>query len=639
MDIETQQHQSKPPNIKKIVQHFSILLRALCWFIFAPHRRKFAKVWVTYKFGGIRLCWSRAVENFGISRRNLQYDASRNRLSRLQSEYILSRCHNKPLISILTPVYKVDKKWLDKCICSVINQHYTNWELILVDDASEKDDLKQLMAVYASQDKRVKEYHLKKNLGIAGATNFGIKQSKGEFIGFLDHDDELTPDALTWILWAINRHPDAYWFYSDEDKISENGECYDPYFKPNFSPELLLSNMFTCHFSVYSAKMLTKVEGLRAGFEGAQDHDLALWLSEIVPREKIIHIPCVLYHWRSTQDSAAMSIEAKPDAVSAGRKAVAEALKRRSLRGEVSSHKLYPWVYQISFQPSAFPKVSIIIPTRNSLPLIQRCIDSVRQHTNYPNYEFLIINNSPDGAEFLEYIKAKQSENNIRLVHYDKPFNHSEMNNIAVSLVDSEFVVLMNNDIEVVSNKWLEQLVAIAQSDESIGMVGGLLLYPDGKVQHGGMILGIVGIVGHAHKFVDSKMPGYFGRLHALQEMSGVTAALALVRRSAFEAVGGFNSERYPTSFNDVDFCIRLRKKGYRCLYNPTVKAIHYESKTRPITSEELNYRKRLVDDYSEILMNDPFYNPNLALDNEQFRGCRPFHLEDQIPELCHVKK
>jgi GT2 family glycosyltransferase len=686
-NIKPQQHQSQPPNIKERVPYLSVLARALLWFIFAPNRRKFAKVSAAYKFGGIRLCWHRAVERFGreeldlfqnffilvrtlwwllfapnrrklakvwatyksdgirrcwycarerFGSKNLSYNPFQNQLSPSQSEYLIAWFSNNPLISIIVPVYKTECKWLDKCISSVVRQHYTNWELILVDDASEKDDLKQLMDTWASRDGRIRAYYLEENCGIADATNFGIKQAKGRFIGFLDHDDEVTSDALTWIVWTLNKHPDALWFYSDEDKISPDGQCYEPYFKPDFSPEFLLSIMYTCHFSIYSAHSLNEVGGIRQGFDGSQDHDLALRLSEIIPGEKIIHIPRVLYHWRTILGSAAMSTEEKPIAPISGRKAVEEALNRRKLKGYVTSNKLCPTFYQISLEPTKFPKVSIIIPTKNSLLLIKKCLNSIRIHTNYPNYKIIIINNTSDDSAFLEYIKTEQSENGIKVIHYDKPFNHSEMNNIAVASVDSEFVLFMNNDIEIISDRWLEQLVATIQIDESVAVAGGLLLYPDGKVQHGGIVLGLNGFAGHAHKFVHANVPGYFGRLHSFQEIYGVTAALSIVRRSAFELIGGFNSERYPTTFNDVDLCIRLRKLSFRVIYNPMVQAVHHESLTRPIT-EELTYRDRLANDYRELLQADPFYNPNLSLDNEQFRGFRAFPVEEQIPELANM--
>lgn len=688
MDIKTKRHQARFPKVHKRVPFFIILIRALLWLMFAPNKRKFAKVSATYKFGGIRLCWCRAIERFSQKDFNLftycfilirvlrglffspqrrkfakawatykyggirlcwhravqkfggkeyLYDHKRNQLSRPQSEYLIACFSKKPLISIVVPVYKVDFKWLDKCIQSVLKQFYKNWELLLVDDASGCEDIKRLIESKSSLDDRIRPFFLGKNVGIADATNFAIERAQGRFIGFLDHDDELAPDALTWVLWALNKNPNALWFYSDEDKVSANDKHHSPYFKPDYSPEHLFSIMFTCHFSVYSAEVIRQVSGLRLGFDGAQDHDLALRISEVVPKDKVIHIPRILYHWREIPGSTASDNLQKPLAAVNGRKAVIQALERRSLKATVKSNQLLPTLYQVELKPSQFPKVTIIIPTRNYLPILKKCIDSIRQHTNYPNYEIMVIDNNSDDPAFLEYIKKQQSENTIKVFKYSKPFNHSDMNNLAIASVDSEFVLLTNNDIEIISENWLEQLVATAQTDPAIALVGVLLVYPDSEVQHGGIVLGLNEYAGHAHKHMDSRSNGYFGRLHAIQEMSGITAALALVRRSSFEDVGGFNNNRYPTSFNDVDLCTRLRKRGYRCIYNPMVRAIHYETKTRPITREELDYQKRLMDDYSEILSNDPFYNPNLALDNERFQGFREFPVEKQIPELCRV--
>ncbi|MCX5634372.1 MAG: glycosyltransferase [Planctomycetota bacterium] len=621
--------------MKNVITYILVFARAFWWLLFGTQRKKLKKVWLVYQVGGIRLCWYYMVGRFNA--KVLSYDPFRNQLSDSQSKYILEKFTYKPLFSIVVPVYKVACEWLDECISSVVNQHYIKWELILVDDSSQKDDLTQLINSWVSQDNRIRSYCLVKNLGIAGATNFGIRQAKGQFIAFLDHDDELTADALTWVTYALNKNPDALWLYSDEDLISMAGKCHHPHFKPDFSPEFLLSNMFTCHLSVYSSEMLAKVGHLRDGFDGSQDHDLALRLSEIIPKEKIIHIPRVLYHWREVLCSTAMGIEAKPKAPSAGRKAVAEALQRRNLKGEVSSYELCSTIYQIKFEPSEFPKISVIIPTKNGLSLIKKCIDSVRRCTNYPNFEIILINNQSDDTAFLEYIKREQSLNRIKVLNYDKPFNHSDMNNIAADSVDSEFIVLMNNDIEIISDQWLEQLLATIQIDESVAVAGGLLLYPDGIVQHGGIILGLNGTAGHANKYIHGKSPGYLGRIQALQEVSGITAALAIIRRSSFQLVIGFNANRYPTLYNDVDLCIRLRKEGYRCIYNPMVRAIHYETKTRPVNIEEFVYKQRLGSDYAEILNRDPFYNPNLALNNEQFHGFREFPVENQIQELANI--
>jgi O-antigen biosynthesis protein len=625
---------SKIHNISKTLLVF---IRMMIWFLFGGTKGRFSRIYAAYQSGGFKLGWKLAVEKF--SKKSLAHDCQQNQLSLSQNEFLLARCTDKPLISIITPVYKVEVKWLQKCINSVVNQHYSNWELVLIDDASGQNDIKELLKYMMSLDKRIRAIFLEHNSGIVNATNSGLKEAKGEFIGFLDHDDELTPDALTWMVWTLNKNQGALWLYSDEDKISKKSRCHSPYFKPDFSPELLLSNMFTCHFSVYSAEIIKQVGGLRAGFDGAQDHDMALRISEIISNNKIIHIPRILYHWRELDQSTASAGQAKPQAAIAGRKAVSEALQRRNIEAQVSSSKIHPTFYEIEFKPKDFPKVSVIIPIKNSLSLTKQCLDSLRSHTAYPNYNIVIIDNQSDDKDVLEYLSEQESKNMLSVIKYDKPFNHSEMNNIAIKSVDSKFVVFMNNDIEIISDNWLEQLIATIQIDEKIACVGCLLLFKDRTVQHGGIILGLNSIAGHAHRNYSVESGGYFGRLHALQEMSGVTAALAIMRRSAFEAVGGFNAQRYPTSFNDVDLAIRLRMKGYRYLYNPMVQAFHYESKTRCLDPKEMEYQQRIKDDYSDILNKDPFYNPNLSLDNEQFLGFRSFLVEEQIVELKKFKK
>ena len=616
----------------RILKALYIFIRGLKWLIFGHNVRKVSKIWATYQYGGLGLCWHRAVDKFSST--HINYDHKCNQLSLGQSEFLFKNLKNRPLISIITPVYKVEIKWLEKCVESVFGQHYENWELILVDDASESDSIKQVMKSWASRDKRIKAHYLSQNSGIAVATNYGIKHANGDFIGFLDHDDELTPDALTWMVWAMNKNPQALWFYSDEDKISKNGKCHTPYFKPDFSPELLLSNMFTCHFSIYSSEIIMKVNGLRKGFDGSQDHDLALRISEIVPQDKVIHIPRILYHWRIIPGSSAMSIEEKPKAPEAGRKAVRDALERRNIKGIVTSNKICPTLYQIELQPQSYPDVTIIIPTKNSLNLMKKCLDSIRVHTKYPNYNILVIDNLSDDKEFLGYIHEQETKGHLKVMKYNKPFNHSDMNNIAVQSVSSELVVFMNNDIEIISDNWLEQLVATVSLDDNVACAGCLLLYNNMTVQHGGIILGLTDPAGHAHKHLSSESLGYYGRLYTIQQMTGVTAAFMIIKKSVFEKIGGFRADRYPTSYNDVDLCMRLNNEGFRCLYNPMVQAFHYESKTRSVGPEEIKSSQNIRDDYSEIMDSDPFYNPNLILGSEQFHGFRPFPVEKQIPEL-----
>lgn len=617
---------------KKIPWHFVIAFRAVSWLFFSPNPRRFANVWITYKAGGLHACFIRAIDSF--SDINRTYRPCQNELTSLQSEYLFSQCSRKPLISILLPLSDATSaNYLKKSIISVQNQHYKNFELIFVQQNDYlQTKTKNIIESTIKTDNRFYLCHAP--LKTPGARlNCGLKKAIGQFITFLNPYDELSPDALSWFTWTLNSRPDAVWFYSDEDRVSSRGKYSSPNFKPDFSAEFLLSFMFTGNMSVYSIDILSKVNRFSEKSDLDIHQDIALRLSEILSPEEVVHIPRILYH----RHRSGLLVENR-SAPETGSKAVWEAMARRRLKGQVTTHKLCPTLHQIKFEPVSTPKVSILIPTRNYLKLLKRCIASLRKHTRYDNYEIVIIDNHSDDPALHQYLHREQSENYFNVISYDKPFNHSDMNNLAVRSVDSEFVVFMNNDIEIVSDNWLEQFVATMQIDKSIACVGALLLYPDGTVQHGGMIMGIRGIAGHAHKYMRTKTLGYNKRLFALQELSGITSALSLVRTSSFKQVSGYNAERYPTSFNDVDLCIRLRKHGFRCIYNPMIRAIHYESKSRPITTDEFVFQKRLVEEHLELLQSDRFYNPNLTLENEQFAGFRDYPVELQFPELVNFK-
>ena len=552
-----------------------------------------------------------------------------NQLMRDQAEHLQDSLERQPRISIVVPVYRIEPRWLDLCIGSVVNQYYRNWELVLVDDCSREPALTELMADWAAREDRIRLVPLEENQNISGATNAGIKNASGEFIGFLDHDDELTPDALTWIIAYLNRHPEARWFYSDEAIISPEGQCLNLHLKPDYSPEFLLSAMYTCHLSVYAADLIREVGGMRLGFEGSQDHDLALRISEKIRRDQVVHVPRVLYLWRAVESSTAADVDCKPNAVIAGRRAVEEALGRRGIRGSVLSSPYCSSMYQIKLQPQRFPAVSIIIPTKNGLSDLTTCLDSLHKKTQYPDYEVIVIDNQSDDPQVLAYLDREQQAGRLRVLRYREPFNHSAMNNLAVASSESEYVVFMNNDVDLISQAWMETLIATAELDPSIAGVGAKLLYPDNAVQHGGILLGICGLAGHAHRFAEDEDPGYLCRANLLNEFSGATAALLLMRKSAFEEVGGFDELLFPTSFNDVDLWLRLQAAGYRCLYNPFVKAYHYESKSRKTPRPmETEYENRLKEKWKTELANDRFYNPNLGLDNELFFNHRPYPIE-----------
>lgn len=619
----------------KIIGICRTFTRVFFWLFFSPHPRIFTNVWITFKAGGLRACYLRAIENFSDVYRI--YRPGQYELKYFQSHSILSSAGKMPLFSILVVLRDVSSiRLISKCVESVNSQHYDNWELVLLGGTSnQSQELDGFIESISQQDKRLNYYNAtEKSLG--ACLNEGLKYAKGKFIGFLEQEDELAPDALTWLVWAVNTHPDAVWFYSDEDRISAvTGKRRRPNFKPDFSAEFLFSTFYTSHFCVYSADVLSRAGGFSESMDIDPYYDLALRLAEVHSPKTITHIPRVLYHKRDYDlFNGGKCIEDSRS--TAGCNAVLQSLRRRNLKGQVVPHALCRTLYQITLEPTQLPKVCIIIPTRNNPAILRRCLTALRSHTRYPYYEIIILDNQSDDPAFHELVRRE----GVRVVKYDKPFNHSDMNNMAVDSVHTDWVVLMNNDIEILSHGWLEQLVAVSQIDVTIAMVGGLLLYPNGTVQHSGMIMGIRGVAGHAHKYMKTNSVGYNGRLLALQQFTGITAALSLVRVSAFKAVGGFNATRYPTSYNDADLCIRFYKRGFRCIYNPMVRAVHYECRTRPITTDELVFRRRLSEDHPEMLTADPFYNRNLTLKNEQFVGFRPFPVQMQVSELrdCESK-
>ena len=548
-------------------------------------------------------------------------------LSRRRAQEWEGEFSRRPRISVVVPVSRPRLSWLRSCVNSVRSQYYTGWQLILVDDRSQIPRLTSRLENYARRDDRIRVISLAENAGIAGATNAGIEAAAGEFIGFLGQHDELSPDALTWIVAAHNRLSRAVWFYADEDQITQRGKRFAPYFKPAYSPEFLLANMYLGHFSVYAADLLRRIHGLRPGFDGSEDHDLALRLSEIVGRDQVVHIPRILYHSRVTQSSTAAAIN--------GRKAVSEALNRRGQIAEVSSHPLMQTAYPIRFRPKRSPTVRILIPTYNGFHDLRACLDSIEHRTRYKNYRITVIDNRSDEPALLRFLERAESLGVLEVVRDPRPFNHSQMHNEVIADCPDDFLVFMNNDVEVLTDGWLEQMLGTAELDDSIAGVGALLFYPDRTVQHAGIYLGREGIAGHAHRGLDANNPGYFGQAHLLRDVSGATAALLLMKRTAFAEVGGFDAERYPTSFNDVDLWLRLGQRGYRCIYNPEVRAIHHESKSRRVQqAEEDVYQERFRRQWAGVVDRDPFYNPNLSTDEELAPDWQPYPIRSWQEEI-----
>jgi len=515
----------------------------------------------------------------------------------------------RPKISIVVPVHNTRREWLEKMIESVRNQVYENWELCLADDASTEPHVREVIEAYRRLDSRIKVVYRKKGGHISRASNSALKLATGEFVALLDHDDEITPDALYEVVKLLNEHPDADMIYSDEDKLELDGRRVDPHFKPDWSPDTFMSCMYTCHLGVYRKAIIDEIGGFRPGYEGAQDYDLVLRLTE--KTDKIYHIPKILYHWRKVPGSTAVEVESKPYAIEAGRKALSNAVKRRGIRAKVLARSDIT-VYRVQREISGRPKVSIIIPTKDQVGLLKKCVKSIEKKTRYRNYEIVIVDNRSRKKTTKRYLESLP----YTVLEFNEPFNFSRINNFAVGRTKGTHLLFLNNDTEVINEGWLEAMLEHSQREE-VGAVGAKLLYPDKTVQHAGIVLGIGGVAGHSHKHFAAESPGYAHSLFIIRNYSAVTAACLMMRREAFEEVGGFEEE-LPRSFNDVDLCLKLREKGYLVVYTPFAQLYHYESATRPavVDDSEVAYMYRK---WGKILKNDPYYNPNLTLNSEDF--------------------
>lgn len=530
---------------------------------------------------------------------------------------LLPSLPNRCLLSVVMPVHDICPDFLRMAIESVRAQVYPDWELCIGDDASTRPDVRALLADYARRDARIKLERLASNGGISVASNAAAALASGDFLVFLDHDDELSPDCLLELAHAVNAFPDADVLYSDDDKIDERGLRSGPQFKPDWSPELLLSNMYFCHVVCVQRRLFEELGGFRAAFDGSQDHDLALRATERARR--VVHIPRILYHWRSLPDSAAAGAD-KPMAFEHGAKAVAAALERRGIAGTVSrpvwAVKLHHGTYQIDF-PDDGPSVSIVIPTKNQVEYLQRCVESIWQHTRYRNYRIVVIDNGSDEPAARSYLQQLRGRCEVlRIQNEDGRFSYARINNLAVRSVDTDFVLFLNNDTEVRSADWLSQMVGYGRMG-GVGAVGARLLFPDGTVQHAGVIAGLTdGAAGHAFRGCGSQEPGYMGFALMTRNYSAVTAACMLVRRQLFEDMGGFDETRFAVAFNDVDFCLRLQQRGLRCVYAARAELIHHEGASRG--------RRDKLDEVRNIRVargnyRDAYFNPNLCTDTERF--------------------
>jgi glycosyltransferase involved in cell wall biosynthesis len=522
----------------------------------------------------------------------------------------------RPLISLIVPVYNVAEPWLRRCVESVRAQLYDNWELCLVDDASTRRHVRTVLNEYATLDPRIRVIFRLKNGHICQASNDALEIANGEFVGLLDHDDEIVPEALYEVVSVLNEHPDADLIYSDEDKIDENGQRHSPYFKPDWSPETLLNHMYTGHLSVYRRSLIEAAGRFREGYEGSQDHDLVLRVAELTSR--VVHIPRVLYHWRTLAGSAAGAVDVKPYTAQATIRALRDALLRRGIRGQVGSTPNFPDRFIVTYIPDLSRKVSIIIPTRDQAGLLGRCIESIVRQTTHPNFDICVVDNDSVEEETATLFRDWSQRLGSRFLVVREPgaFNFARSVNRGVQATDGELVLLLNNDTEVLQPDWLNNLAGFAERPD-LGAIGCKLLYPNGTIQHGGVVLMRGGVGGHAHAGLAAESPGYFGRMLAAANCAAVTAACLMVRRDAFTAVGGFDTD-LAVAFNDVDFCLRIQRMGLRNVCLGNVRLLHHESASRgpdylPEKQARFNSEVQIMRSrWSALLDADPFYSPHL---------------------------
>ncbi|MEQ3458493.1 glycosyltransferase family 2 protein [Enterococcus cecorum] len=524
----------------------------------------------------------------------------------------------QPKISILMPVYNVEQNWLEKCIQSAQNQFYPNWELCMADDCSTDESVRPTLEKYAKSDERIKVVFRSENGHISRATNSALEIATGEFVALLDNDDELAPIAFYEVVKALNENPELDLIYSDEDKIDMQGNRFDPAFKPDWSPDLLLGTNYISHLGVYRRSIMNEIGGFRPGFEGSQDYDLVLRFTEKTTAQRIHHIPKVLYYWRILPTSTAADQSTKGYAFEAGLKAVQEALVRRGIKG-TAHHAAGNGLYDVEYEVLSTDLVSIIIPTRDGYDDMLRCVNSIVAKTSYPNYEIIVADNgSTDERMEKLYAKFKgQLGERFRVESIDIPFNYSRINNLAAQKAKGKYLLFLNNDTEVITPGWITKMVSFAQF-ERIGMVGAKLYYPNQTIQHAGVIVGLGGAAGHCHHTYPKGDFGYFGKLEINVNYLAVTAACCMIRKADFEQLGGFE-EKLTVAFNDVDLCLREYEAGHDNVWLHGVELYHYESQTRgyentPEKKARFDQETKFMEDrWGKYIANDPFYNPNLS--------------------------
>jgi O-antigen biosynthesis protein len=529
----------------------------------------------------------------------------------------------RPVISVIMPTFNTPKRYIDEAIESVRSQAYPYWELCIADDASTLPHVWETLERCASEDARVRVVRRKANGHISRASNSALELATGEYVGFLDHDDLLSRDALYQVALLLNLHPETDMIYSDEDQIDDQGLRRMPYFKPDWCPDSFLSRMYTCHLSVYRRSLVEKIGGFRTGYEGSQDYDLALRFTEMTDR--IRHIPKILYHWRSHSQSTAAEWKVKSYALSAAQRAVEDALKRRDESGKATRSPGGMHLV-VRYQIKRPGRVNVIIPTRDQGKVLNVCLNSIFERSSYEDFEVVVVDNGsvePEALGLFDLWRRREPKR-FQIVKMDIPFHYSKLNNEAVRISSGRYLLFLNNDTEIISADWIEAMMEQAQR-LSVGAVGAKLLYPDNTIQHGGVIAGVGEVAGHSHRGFPRGAPGYFNQLMTVNNYSAVTGACMMCRRETYESVGGFD-ESLQVGFNDIDFCFKMLERGLRNVWLPHVVLYHHESKSRGMddTPEKLLRAKRETDymrsRWGHLIKTDPCYSQHLTRRYEDYR-------------------
>jgi glycosyltransferase involved in cell wall biosynthesis len=526
---------------------------------------------------------------------------------------------NRPTISVVVPLYNTPERLLRRCIDSVRAQLWPDWELCLADDASPALHVQTICEQYARDDQRIRFTRRAQNGHIAAASNTALSLASGEFVAMLDHDDELAPHALYMVAEALNERPDLDLIFSDEDKIDDAGTRREPWFKSDWNYDLMLSQNAVVHLAVFRRRLIEEVGGFRSDFDGSQDYDLTMRVAERTTPDRIHHIPFVLYHWRAIPGSVALGVGEKEYPYEAAARVLEEHLERTGRAGARVERQDHPGYYHIQWPlPPDPPQVAIIIPTRDKVELLRVAVGSVLDRTDYPSFEIIIVDNGSVEAQTLQYLHEAATIRNVRILRYDQPYNFAALNNWAVAQTDAPLIGFLNNDVEVITPGWLSEMASHALRPE-VGAVGCKLYFPNGTIQHAGIVVGIGGRAGHPHWGYRRGSLGYFGRAACVQRFSAVTAACMVMRRDVFLRFGGFNEHDFAIAFNDVDLGLRLNRAGLAVIWTPHAELFHHESAslgTPTSDSRQQQFKQEcanLTRCWPEAIKNDPFYNPNLT--------------------------